>query len=172
MQKLSPLEKETLFLYNKHNKNTKYPLEVEKIEFPLYITKILNKTKKRTPLENKKITTFRKKILYDLHLKSWYLQCIDEKNREIKRLERQQKLARTKDIKYENDPTKIKHFGIWFDTNSNIKLNRDTYAQKDKKAKSNAQSRRISQAFKFFKKCFPTILKKAKLNAKSFLRAS
>lgn len=133
MPKLSPLEKETRFLYNKHNKKTQYPLEIEKIEFPLYITKILNKTTKRTPLETKKLTTFRKKILYQLESKSLGLRLIEEKKKEQERKIRQQKLRIIKDAKYEKDPTKTKHFGIWFDTNSNIKLNRDSYAKENKK---------------------------------------
>lgn len=133
MPKLAPLEKETHFLYNKHNKETLYPLEIEKIEFPLYITKILNKTTKRTPLETRKLTTFRNKILYQLKLKSWHLQYIDEEEKEQKRKIRQQKLNNSKNAKYEKDSTKTKHFGIWFNTNSNIKLNRDFYAKEDKK---------------------------------------
>lgn len=124
MLKLSPLEKEIHFLYNKHNKETLYPLEIEEIKFPLYIVKILNKATKRTPLETKKLTTFRKKILYELKLKSWHLQYINEEEQEKKRKDRQQKLAQSKDSKYENDPTKIKHFGIWVDTN---RLTRENY---------------------------------------------
>ena len=44
MTKISPLEKETQFLYNKHNKTTKFPLEIEEIEFPPQIIKILEKS--------------------------------------------------------------------------------------------------------------------------------
>lgn len=149
MLKLSPLEKEIHFLYNKHNKETLYPLEIEEIKFPLYIIKILNKAKKRTPLETKKLTAFRKKILYELKLKSSHLQYINEEEQEKKRKERQQKLAKSKDSKYENDPTKIKHFGIWFDANSNVKLNRDSYCVPSKAVHSETK-KTIKYAQEFF----------------------
>lgn len=139
MKKISPIEKEIRFLYNKHNKNTKYPLEIEKIEFPLYIIKILEKTRKPTELERKKLTAYRKRILYDLRLKSWHLENIENEKKEIKRKEIQQKIAKNKDIKYEKDPTKIKHFGIWFD-NNDIKLCKDNYAKIDKKVHNKLSS--------------------------------
>ncbi|MBE6904169.1 MAG: GIY-YIG nuclease family protein [Ruminococcaceae bacterium] len=133
MSKLSSIEREIQFLYNKHNKETKYPLDIEEVKFPLYIIKILNKTTKRTKLEAKKLKIFRNKILYELRLKSWHLQYVDEEEHKKKQKDRQQKIATNRDVKYKNDLTKIKHFGIWFDTNSNIKLNRETYAKIDKK---------------------------------------
>ena len=133
MTKLSRLEKETQFLYNKHNKTTKHPLEIEKIEFPPHIIKILEKTKKRTKTETKKLTIFRGKTLYDLSLKSWSIQLDLMEKKENKRKEIQQKLAINKDLKYRNDPTKVKHFGIWFDNDLTAKLNRETYALIDKK---------------------------------------
>lgn len=133
MAKISPEEKETIFLYNKHNKTATFPLEIEKITFPKYILKILGKTQKRTDVETKKLAAYRKKVLHELQLKSWHLEWIEEEKKLQKRKETQRKIAQNKDKKYQDDPTKIKHFGIWFDNNENAKLAKETYAKIDKK---------------------------------------
>ena len=133
MAVLSPVEKEVLFLYNKHNKSTDYPLEIEDIHFPLYIVKILEKPTKRTAIETKKLAAFRKKVLYELFLKSGRLQFNEEEKRKQKRQEVQKKIAQSKEKKYQDDPTKIKRFGVWLKRSERNKLSRETYAQIDKK---------------------------------------
>lgn len=133
MTKLSPLEKETRFLFEKHNKRTKFPLEIEEIVFPENIIKILEKKTKRTDNEAKRLANFRGKVLCELEEKSYKLWCEYEEKKIKKRKSTQQKLAKSKDVKYKNDSTKIKHFGVWFENDENVRISRNTYAIIDKK---------------------------------------
>lgn len=143
MRQISPLEKEIRFLYNKHNKSTKYPLEMKKIDFPLYIKKILLKETKKTNLEKKKLEKYRNKLLYDLSLESLHLEQRNKEKLTQKRKEKQQKISKNKEIKYQTDNTKIKHFGIWFTNDEKAKLNRENYAVIDKKVHSKVGTRML-----------------------------
>lgn len=133
MTKNSPLEKETHFLFEKHNKKTSFPLEIEEIFFPEDIIKILEKKSKRTKIEMKKLSMFRSQVLCELQNKSFKLWCDFQEEKELKRKNKQQKLAKSNDLKFKDNPTKIKHFGVWFDNNTNTTLSRDSYAIIDKK---------------------------------------
>lgn len=134
MTKITPIQKEINYLYNKHNKTTKFPLSIENIEFPPSIIEILEKNAKRTKLEQKKLNEYRNRILSSLSTKSYQLYLAYEEEKELKRKLMQEKIAKNKDNKFKDDPTKIKHFGIWFDKCNNLNINRETYAAIDKKA--------------------------------------
>lgn len=121
-------KKEIDFLYNKHNKITKYklnPLDAQ-IDFPMYISRILNKKTKRTRREQKLLQNFRKKVLYKLSLESISIERVAIKNR-------QKKYRETMELKNANDPTKIKHFGVWITKNDRLRINRENYVRVNKK---------------------------------------
>ena len=161
--KTDKIDKEISFLYEKHNKTTKYKLEKKQIEFPENIKKILTKNNARTKREKKILDKYRKKVLYDLFLESLKLERIDDKIREEKNRIIQAKIKATRIEKMKNDPNYICHFGVWINKEKKeLKISRDSYAIIDKKNhfKSNCKSRHyrmlkymncISSFFLYFK---------------------
>lgn len=117
-------QKEIEFLYKKHNQTTRYKLNPSDVQiiFPIYISKILNKNTKRTKREQKLLQNFRKKVLYELSLKSLSAERVDVEKR-------QKKYRKTMELKNVNDPTKIKHFGVWINKNERNQINRENYAK-------------------------------------------
>lgn len=128
------LKKETEFLYNKHNKNTNYKLEIEEIEFPQEIINILTKETKRTKTETQVLNKYRERQLSKMREKSYLLEAKKKKEEKEKNDIIQAKIKATKDKKLANDPDYIKHFGVWLNKkNTILNISKENYAKIDKK---------------------------------------
>ncbi len=124
--------KEIDFLYAKHNATANYKLDpaASQIEFPKYISKILNKDTKRTKREIVLLKRYRENVLRDLKIQS---DNIGE-DLYLKRVAAYEKGRKTIDENNRNKPDMVKHFGIWKKKSIKLSICRENYALIDKRS--------------------------------------
>ncbi len=123
--------KEIDFLYAKHNATAKYKLDsaTSQIEFPKYISRILNKDTKRTKRETVLLKNYREKVLRDLKIQSDNI----AEDLYLKRVAAYKKGRKTIDENNRNKPDLVKHFGIWKKKSIKLSICRENYARINKK---------------------------------------
>ena len=129
-------QREIRFIYNKHNKSTKYKLEIDdnRIVFPENIRLIINKREKRTNEEAEELKRFREKVLSEMAEESAQIEKTVEMELLKKKRDRIERIRIAQDKRNQNDSSKMKHIGIWITLGSKSRISRERYAEINKKS--------------------------------------
>ena len=129
-------QREIRFIYNKHNKSTKYKLEIDdnRIVFPENIRLIINKREKRTNEEAEELKCFREKVLSEMAEESAQIEKTVEMELLKKKRDRIERIRIAQDKRNQNDSSKKKHIGIWITLGSKSRISREHYAEINKKS--------------------------------------
>ena len=127
-------QREIRFIYNKHNKSTKYKLEIDdnRIVFPENIRLIINKREKRTNEEAEELKCFREKVLSEMAEESAQIEKTVEMELLKKKRDRIERIRIAQDKRNQNDSSKKKHIGIWITLGSKSRISREHYAEINK----------------------------------------